>query len=204
MVQRLETDPYSHAHILDLIASRRAALRGLSAGGVAALAALLSGAAARAQTPPAAPTGAAAFLTDWSAAWSARDAAKVASFFTADTVFEDLAFELVVHGQPAMQAAAADYMRAVPDLRLPLVGGFAAGDWVAAEWGFSGTDEGGIIAGVPPTGKRFDVRGASLFLLRDGKIAHETDFYNLATILRQLGLLTLPDGPATPAATPTS
>ena len=76
-----------------------------------------------------------------------------------------------------------------------MLAGFATDEWAAAEWLFSGTDTGGV-AGTP-TGKRFEVRGATIFELEDGKARRNTDYYNASTVLEQLGRL-----PA--AGTPTS
>jgi len=52
------------------------------------------------------------------------------------------------------------------------------------EWTFSGTDK-----GVYKTGKKFSVRGVSVIDMRDGKISRNLDFYDLATIMRQVGVL---------------
>jgi ketosteroid isomerase-like protein len=39
------------------------------------------------------------------------------------------------------------------------------------------------------TGKKFSVRGVSVIEVREGKIFRNLDFYDSATIMRQLGLL---------------
>jgi hypothetical protein len=52
------------------------------------------------------------------------------------------------------------------------------------EWMFTGTDK-----GVYKTGKKFSVRGVSVIDVRDGKIARSLDFYDSATIMRQVGVL---------------
>jgi ketosteroid isomerase-like protein len=52
------------------------------------------------------------------------------------------------------------------------------------EWTLSGTDK-----GMYKTGKKFSVRGVSVIEVREGKIFRNLDFYDSATIMRQLGLL---------------
>jgi ketosteroid isomerase-like protein len=72
----------------------------------------------------------------------------------------------------------------VPDLKLELVDCKADenGGWV--EWTFSGTDK-----GLYKTGKKFSVRGASVFQLRGGKFSTNKDYYDAATIMKQVGAL---------------
>ena len=49
---------------------------------------------------------------------------------------------------------------------------------------FSGTDK-----GMFKTGKKFSVRGVSILTLKNGKISHNVDYYDAATVMKQLGLL---------------
>jgi ketosteroid isomerase-like protein len=52
------------------------------------------------------------------------------------------------------------------------------------EWVFSGTD-----AGMFKTGKQFSVRGVSIVTVKNGKISRNVDYYDAATLMKQLGLL---------------
>lgn len=52
------------------------------------------------------------------------------------------------------------------------------------EWIFTGTDR-----GLYKTGKRFSVRGVTVIDLRGGRISRNLDFYDAASIMRQVGLL---------------
>jgi ketosteroid isomerase-like protein len=42
---------------------------------------------------------------------------------------------------------------------------------------------------MPATNKPFRVRGASVVEFRDGKINRESDYWDLATYLKQVGLI---------------
>jgi steroid delta-isomerase-like uncharacterized protein len=59
---------------------------------------------------------------------------------------------------------------------------------MTAEWTLSGTHE-GDVPGLPATHKPFSVRGANLFELTGDKIRHNRDFWDVATVMRQLGRL---------------
>jgi ketosteroid isomerase-like protein len=43
--------------------------------------------------------------------------------------------------------------------------------------------------GVPTSGRRFRVRGATVLELRDGRVTRNADYWDPATLLNQLGLL---------------
>jgi steroid delta-isomerase-like uncharacterized protein len=118
------------------------------------------------------------------AAWNAHDADKVASFYTDDVVYEDVAFGMKAHGHAEMHKLAADFFAAVPDLKLELVSNASMGDRGSVEWVFGGTD-----VGLYKTGKKFSVRGASVYELRGEKFSSNRDYYDSASIMRQVGIL---------------
>ena len=183
----------SRVHPFVTLESRRTILHRVGGAGFAAAASAFAPMLARAQTPAAASSIAEA----WTAAWNSHDSAQVAALFTPDGRYEDLAFGLEAHGTDEITKFADGFFTAAPDLHIDLVAGFGTDEWAAAEWIFSGTDTGGV-AGAP-TGKRFEVRGATIFELQDGKALRDTDYYNAGTVLEQLGL-----APASGAATPTT
>ena len=117
-------------------------------------------------------------------AWNSHDADKVVSFYTDDVVYEDVAYGEVSHGKADFRKFAAGFFEAVPDLKVEVVSASAHNGRGSLEWVFSGTDK-----GLFKTGKKFSVRGASLFEMRSGKCSANKDFYDLATIMRQLGVL---------------
>src|SRR5215207_4526058 len=182
------THPF-HSNVLPVVASlsRRIMLHRLGQAGFVVAAASVGPELARAQTP-AASAGATAPITEaWTAAWNSHDSAQVAALLTPDGLYEDLAFGFVAHGTEEITDFAQGFFTAAPDLHIDLLAGFATAEWAAAEWLFSGTDTGGV-AGTP-TGKRFEVRGATIFELQEGKARRNTDYYNASTVLEQLGRL---------------
>jgi len=117
-------------------------------------------------------------------AWNAHDADKVASFYTDDVQYEDVTFGMTAKSHAEMRKFAAGFMAMSPDMRLELTNVTVEGDHGSCEWVLSGTD-----VGLYKTGKRFRVRGASRFDLRGNKVARNKDFYDAATIMRQVGVL---------------
>jgi steroid delta-isomerase-like uncharacterized protein len=120
----------------------------------------------------------------WIAAWNSHDAEKVVAIFTTDVLYEDVTLAAVSHGSAELRKFAASAFEAVPDMKFELVNSSAERGHGSIEWIFSGTDH-----GLYKTGKRFSVRGVSAIDLRGGKISRELDFYNAASVMRQVGLL---------------
>ena len=97
------------------------------------------------------------------AAWWSGDVEKIASFFTVDCVYEAVCHGFLYSGQEQLKAMASAILDAIPDLKLELKSLFAAGDWLAAQWIETGTQN----------GKRFSLPGASIVELHEGKIKRE-------------------------------
>jgi len=121
-------------------------------------------------------------------AWNSHDVDKIASFFTDDCVYEDLAFGMVARGKKEIN----DFLKVTfvwsPDLKFELKSFFSVGGRTASEWVMTGTHA-GEVPGIPATGKSFSVRGASIEELRGGKISRHSDYYNVVSFLQQVGLL---------------
>jgi steroid delta-isomerase-like uncharacterized protein len=129
---------------------------------------------------------------DLAAAWLSHDVDKIASFFTDDGVFEDLPLEAVNRGKQEIKAYISATFAAWPDFKLEPTSLFFSGNWAAAEWIMTGTHA-GDFAGMPATGKKFSVRGASVFEIMEAKLKRETLYYDKALFLRQVGLM--PENP---------
>ncbi len=117
-------------------------------------------------------------------AWNSHDPDKVVGSFTPDVEYQDVAFGLTAHGSAELRNMAAGFFKNVPDMKLEIVSSSIDGNHGSVEWVFSGTD-----VGLFKTGKKFSVRGASLFELKGDKFSRNKDFYDAATIMRQVGVL---------------
>ena len=127
-------------------------------------------------------------LEDLAAAWTAHDIDRVLSLCTDDCVYEDVTMAAVNRGKQELKAFADAVLGAFPDFKMNLTSGFIAGNWAAAEWTMSGTHR-GDLPGMPATGKTFSLRGASICELRDGKISRNSDYWDMVTFLKQIGLM---------------
>jgi steroid delta-isomerase-like uncharacterized protein len=118
------------------------------------------------------------------AAWNSHDVEKVIPVFTDDVLYEDVTFGAVNHGSTELRKFAASIFAAIPDVRFELVNSTIDRGHGTIEWVFTGTDR-----GLYKSGKRFSVRGVSVIDLREGRISRNLDFYDAASIMRQVGLL---------------
>ena len=182
--------------------TRRAILGGTAVGAGAALLGVPNGGAVAADGGAPAGEGEGAAMVPrvvqrWADAWNAADPERMAALFTADGVYEDFAFQARFQGRDGVALWVSITTASIRDARVELVDAFRAGDRAAARWIFSGTDTGAFARDLPPTGKSFSVPVASLFELEGRLIRRVGDYYNLADLLRQIGL---PAGAYTPPA----
>jgi steroid delta-isomerase-like uncharacterized protein len=142
-------------------------------------------------------TGDDLLLRRWAEGWSAHDPQRVAQLYADDCVCEDVPLGAVTRGRWELAALGRPFplcglggrpQDAFPDFGIELTGGFVAGDRAAMEWVMSGTHARGR-PGVPASGRRFRVRGATVLELRDGRVTRNADYWDTATLLNQLGLL---------------
>lgn len=108
---------------------------------------------------------------------------------TDDCVYEDVALAAVNHGSDELVAFANAAFSAFPDFAIHVTSQFGDAEWAGAEWTMTGTHH-GDLGDLPATGRSFDVRGATVFQYRDGKISRCTDYWDMADLLRQLGAMT--------------
>ncbi|HXV57886.1 MAG TPA: ester cyclase [Gaiellaceae bacterium] len=122
----------------------------------------------------------------WAAAWSAHDPDGLASLFAEDGVYEDVTFQTENHGHHGVSEWATGFLAAFPDLGVEPRSLFLADERAILEWTMGGTHR-GTLGDMAATGKRFEVRGVTLFTFRAGLIARCSDYWDLATVQRQLG-----------------
>ncbi|TGP18014.1 MULTISPECIES: ester cyclase [unclassified Mesorhizobium] len=125
------------------------------------------------------------------AAWNAHDSAKAAGYFADDVSYYDASVGKPVAGRDAAKTGVIDnFLKAVPDAVWTMKGKpLVDGDRISFEWEFSGTNTGAWGDGTAPTGKKFSINGASMFSIKDGKIATQSDYYDALGFYKQLGLM---------------
>ena len=118
-----------------------------------------------------------------------NDPERVLALFADDCVFEDVTFGVVARGKKELRRFVTGAFAAVPDFKYELASRFAASQWAAIEWSMSGTHTGDLPE-MPATGRRFSsVRGTTILELEAGKIRRESDDWDAATAMHQVGLL---------------
>jgi len=131
-------------------------------------------------------------LDDWAIAWSSAEndnPERILALFADDCVFEDVTFGVVARGKEELRSFVLRAFAAVPDFKYRLTSRLADGQWAAIEWVMSGTQK-GELPGMPATGKRFSsARGSSILELEAGKIRRQSDYWDAATFMKQVGLL---------------
>jgi steroid delta-isomerase-like uncharacterized protein len=127
-------------------------------------------------------------IDDWAAHWSAHDVERLLRLFTEDVVYEDVTMAVVNRGAAEFRAFAEGFLSGYPDVTFELRSSFANGTSGGAEWVMRGTNT-GDSPGMRATGKRVEVRGASIFEFAGDRIRRCSDYWDMATYLKQLGLM---------------
>jgi predicted ester cyclase len=107
-------------------------------------------------------------------------------------------------GKPAGQAVVArileDIYRTFPDFRLEIIDLLTKGDLVVVRCKESGTHRGvgqlpvngGLLVGVAPTEKHFEVEVVHIYTIRNGKIVDHRGVRDDLAMMQQLGLVAEP------------
>jgi steroid delta-isomerase-like uncharacterized protein len=132
-------------------------------------------------------------------ALNAHDSAAVVEHMTDDVGYVDLGINQRMEGRSAVREFIGGMETTFSsDYRIDFSRALVDGDSYAVEWTMSGTNDGADPQhGLPATGHRFEIPGVSIGRLRDGKIAENKDYYNLAGYLMQVGLMPAPQSTST-------
>ena len=85
---------------------------------------------------------------------------------------------------------------AFPDQHYELQELVAEGDWLAVRWRMTGTHLGelaGPTMTIPPTGKRIDIWGMSIYRIEDGMAREIWERFDMMEFLGQLGVTASPE-----------
>lgn len=122
--------------------------------------------------------------------WNAHDVEGIADLYATTATVRDAANpDNIASGRDGIIARTRMILDGFSDARLELLRRLIDGDLLATEWRFTGTHDGEFV-GVPPTGQPSENIGASISRVgSDGKIATETAYWDLASFLRQTGVM---------------
>jgi steroid delta-isomerase-like uncharacterized protein len=108
-----------------------------------------------------------------------------------DCVEEELSTERTLHGFDEMLEAAQAWKRAFPDGKGTVVGAYSDGPIAVLEIEWEGTNTGPMespMGEMPATGKSGHVKACQVFEVHDGRVTATRHYFNLMTILSQLGV----------------
>ena len=124
--------------------------------------------------------------------WDLRDPERGAAVIAEDCHFEDVARG---EHQPGPEAYRHDYHRwreAFPDGELEVVNVIVEDDWAVVEYLNRGTQTGPLHSSLgtfPPSGRRMEARYCCVMRVADGMVVEGRDYYDSASIAKQLGLV---------------
>lgn len=129
------------------------------------------------------------YVADSTAAWASRDPKKRTALFTADGMAGIPGARGWEEAKIAdTEKALGNYFVAFPDLKLTYTRIIAKGNLAALEWVFTGTNQGELM-GQKATNKKSGYRGVSLVTFApDGKVKRESTYFDMGTMMGQLGL----------------
>ncbi|WP_136590271.1 ester cyclase [Salinigranum halophilum] len=126
-------------------------------------------------------------MSDYLALWHG-EYSKIDSVSDAFVAYEPSAPGGEVHGRDAFEAYVRELRTAFPDFTITVEAALEDAEMVMTEWTGRGTHE-GEFNGLPPTGRTFEHRGMSKFVIADGKVQEERMYYDPREIAEQLGFL---------------
>ena len=143
----------------------------------------------RTATPSAIEAGTAARVAeDLIAAWNAHDVDRVMSHYAPHYEGIDVGQAHPEHGLDGKRNAVLMYLRAFPDLNFSVEQVVIQGSEVAVRWTASGTHHGSFMH-IPQTGRSMRTRGVSMLTLDGGKVVKAVYIWDVAGLLREIGLL---------------
>ncbi len=127
-------------------------------------------------------------ITQLVATWNSHDPELVAQRYSEDCHILDVAIAQPLSGRLGVQGMFAAYYRAFPDLTITPDDVIVTGERVALFWTARGTHQGPIL-NIPASGRQVETRGVNRLALRDGQVCETLTIWDVAGMLRGLGLL---------------
>jgi steroid delta-isomerase-like uncharacterized protein len=122
-------------------------------------------------------------------AWNEHNANKAASHLANDAVFYDAAVGTPQNGQVAARDNVISvFINAVPDLKWEMTSKpIESKDGISFQWKFTGNNTGAWGKDTPATNKPINFEGVSFVRVKNDKIVYQGDYYDSATLNKQLG-----------------
>ena len=125
-------------------------------------------------------------------AWAERNPDRGASVIADTCEFIDVPRNEIQRGPDGYRQDYERWRTAFPDGTVEITNIIADGDWVVVEYTNSGTNTGILLTAIgefPPTNRKIEVQYCSVMQIKGGKVISGRDYYDVSTILHQLGLV---------------
>ena len=125
---------------------------------------------------------------------NAHDVTGISRYFADDVTAWDPTMQTPLKGRKAVEEYFRGQFRTFPDANVKVLQHIenVSGDSVATEIEWSGTQKGPIenpgLPPIPPTNKRVNGRAVMVGRSKDGKVTSFSIYYDLSTMMSQLGL----------------
>ena len=129
-------------------------------------------------------------LRDLEAAFASHDYGKILPLYTEDCIVET-AGGIRIQGKTALEDSLKESFASFPDLKMTAKAHLISGNRVASELAMIGTNTGSTRK-LPATGRYIALPIASFLEIEAGKIKRQTIYFNMVTMLKQLGIRRLP------------
>ena len=121
-------------------------------------------------------------------AWNSHVMESVIDFYSPDYVGSDVGQSAPQRGHQGLRRMLQTYWKAVPDLQFVVTDRLIENSRLAIVWIAEGTHQGPIM-NIPATGHRVQVKGMSVIHVEKGLVVSGQYVWDLAGMLRHLGLL---------------
>lgn len=132
-------------------------------------------------------------------AFNRRDNDKGQSLVTNDVKWTNVPFNLQYTGHKGYRESLDNWITALPDCKVEITNLVAGTDWAAVEFTGRGTHTGTLVGPsgtMPATQQKLELKCCEVMRIQDGQIAEARLYFDAASLLRQLGLLTHAPTPA--------
>ena len=125
-------------------------------------------------------------MREYVAAWNSHDADRLTSLFVKYGSYGEFGLGTVMLGREEIRRYLIATFAALPDLAIASIGEpLSSGGRVFWRWLMTATHQ-GDFAGMPRTGKRFELRGSSALLTRGDEVMRGADCFDVASIAEQV------------------
>lgn len=129
-----------------------------------------------------------AYVQNLAEAWNSHEVEVVLPYYSETYEGVDIGEPGVQHGRNAVKEMLLRYWQAFPDLLFTVQNTVEEKNRIAISWRAEGTHRGQIMH-IPATGHKVEVRGVSVIEVEDGLVARGQYVWDLAGMLRHMGLL---------------